>query len=100
MITLSQEQKAILIDLRAGSLLGVWTGECEACPLRHRRRDRRSPSTTASARSPLARAGISTPSALAAFRSKINPPDLLHAPFPLGFAPPLKLGGISGDVIL
>ena len=37
---------------------------------------------------------------LAAFPSKINPPDLLHTPFPLGFAPPLKLGGITGDVIL
>ena len=37
---------------------------------------------------------------LAAFPSKINPPDLLHTPFPLGFAPPLKLGGIAGDVIL
>ena len=33
---------------------------------------------------------------LAAFSSKINPPDLLRTPFPLGFAPPLKLGGITG----
>src|SRR5262249_9741790 len=35
-----------------------------------------------------------------AFPAKINPPDLLRTPFPLGFAPPLELGEIAGDVIL
>ena len=37
---------------------------------------------------------------LGTFPSKINPVDLFHTPFPLGFAPPFKLGGITGDVIL
>jgi hypothetical protein len=32
--------------------------------------------------------------------SKIDPPDLLRAPFPLGSTPPLKLGRIAGDIIL
>ena len=35
----------------------------------------------------------------AASRCQINPLDLLHTPFPLGLAPPLKLDGISGDII-
>ncbi len=48
---------------------------------------------------PLSRALLSW-DAMAAFPSKINPPDLLHTPLPLGFAPPLKLRGITGDVIL
>jgi hypothetical protein len=37
---------------------------------------------------------------LVAFPTKINPVDLLYTRFPLGFVPPLELGGITGDVIV